>query len=272
VWVALAEEAEHVLVDEVEVEEAVNIADGGVVAEGMSLVGVGESAEDVPGSGDEQEQDEPGDGFERAPATPLAGEEQVRDGGAGKEDRCDQSLGERGQGDAGIDPVNAQGAIVFKAGDEGVEGDEQKEAELGLGNDEAGEEKRADGSENSESGIEAGARAPGAARPEPREPGKAEDGQGVGQVSGKGVFAEYLVACSDHPEGQGRFFNVAKAVDFRSDQVAGVDHVLGELGVAGVDVVQQRGRKERGKLHGGKNSRQEHPYSEGGRGLLGAME
>ena len=160
VRVALAEEAQEVLVDEVEVEEAVDVAQGGVVADGVALVGVGDAAEDVPGRGDEQKEQSAGDGLEDAPAAPLAGEEQVGNGCSDKEDGSDEALGERGQRDAGVDPVKAIGAVEFEAGDEGVEGDEQKEAELRLGNDEAGEEKRADGGEHGEAGIEAGARDP----------------------------------------------------------------------------------------------------------------
>ena len=56
-------------------------------------------------------------------------------------------------------------AIVFEAGDECVDGDEEKKAELSLGNDEAGKKKRADGGEHAEACIESGARTPGAAGP-----------------------------------------------------------------------------------------------------------
>ena len=59
VRVAQAEEAQEMFVDEVEVEEAVNVADGGMVADRVSLVGVGEAAEDVPGRGDGEEQRKP---------------------------------------------------------------------------------------------------------------------------------------------------------------------------------------------------------------------
>ena len=52
VRIALAEEAEDVLIDEVEVEETVDIAHGGVIADGVSLVGIVDAAKDVPGGGD----------------------------------------------------------------------------------------------------------------------------------------------------------------------------------------------------------------------------
>jgi len=86
VGVAQGEEAQEVLVDEVEVEEAVDVAEGGVVADGVALVRIGEAAEDVPGGGDGQEEQQAGDGLELPPAAPLAGEQQVRNGGANKED------------------------------------------------------------------------------------------------------------------------------------------------------------------------------------------
>jgi hypothetical protein len=189
VRVAQAEEAQEVLVDEVEVEEAVDVADGGVVADGMALVGIGEAAEDVPGRGDGQKQQRSGDGLQLAPATPLAGEKQVGNAAPTKKTGAMRPLVSRARATRGPHPVKAGGGPV-EAGDEAVEGDEQEKAEDGLGNDEAGKEKRADGGEHAQAGIEAGARTPGAARPEPREPGQAEHGQRVGQVGGKGVLAE----------------------------------------------------------------------------------
>ena len=64
---------------------------------------------------------------------------------------------------------------------------------IGLGNDEAGEEKRADGGQNGQARIKASPGPPGAPCPEPGEPAEAEHGQGVGQVGGEGVFAEDFV-------------------------------------------------------------------------------
>jgi hypothetical protein len=98
VRVAQREEAQVVLVDEVEVEEAVDVADGGVIADGVSLVGIGEAAEDVPGRGDGQEEQRAGEEAQLAPATPLAGEDQVGNGGADEEDGRDQALGEQWPG------------------------------------------------------------------------------------------------------------------------------------------------------------------------------
>ena len=54
---ALAEEAEEVLVDEVEPEEAVAV----------HAAGVAQAGEDVPGGGDGEEEERAGEGLEAAP-------------------------------------------------------------------------------------------------------------------------------------------------------------------------------------------------------------
>ena len=91
-------------------------------------------------------------------------------------------------------------------------------------------------------------------------------------MGGKGVLSEDLVTCCNDPKGQRGFFDVADAVDLWGDEVAGFGHVLRDLGVAGVGIVEERGRKERGKVHSHKNGRQEQPNSHRGRGLAGALE
>ena len=76
VGIAEAAEAEDVFVEEVEVPEAVDVAEGGDVTDGMALVGVAQTGEDVPRGGDEEEEEESGDGLEATPATPLAAEQE----------------------------------------------------------------------------------------------------------------------------------------------------------------------------------------------------
>ncbi len=249
-----------------------DVAHGGVVADGVALVVIVDAAEDVPRRGDEQKEQRAGDGLECAPASPLTGEKQVGNGCSDKEDGSNEALGKRGQSNAGIDPIEARGAIEFEPGDERVEGDEQEEAQLRLGNDEARKKKRADGGEYAEACIKTGARTPGAAGPEPREPGEAEHGQRVGQMRGEGIFAEDLVTGGNYPIGQRGLLDVADAVDLRGDQVAGIDHVLGGLGMGGVNIVEQRGRKEGCKLHGGKDGCQKQPDSDRGGRLAGAID
>ena len=67
---ALAEETQKVFVDKVKVPEAVNVAGCRVVADGMTLVGVRESGEDVPRGGDGEEEKDSREGLQVAPTTP----------------------------------------------------------------------------------------------------------------------------------------------------------------------------------------------------------
>jgi len=167
VGIALAEEAEDVLVDEVEPPEAVDIAEGGDVAELMAFAGVGEAYEDVPGGGDGEEERAAAEGLEVTPAAGLAGEIEVRDDSAKEEDGGNEALDEQGEGKCGPGPVDAGGLVVFEAREEGVQSDEEEQAEDGFGDDEAREEEGADGGEDREASVEAGASVPGTAAPEP---------------------------------------------------------------------------------------------------------
>ena len=190
VRVAQAEEAQVMLVDEVEVKEAVDVAEGGVVADGVALVGIGQPAENVPGRGDGQKNQRAGDRLQLAPAPPQAGDKQEGNCRADKECRSDQALGHQRQSQKRPHPVKARGAARLEAGQQAIKRNQQKEAELRLGNDEAGKEKRPDGGEHAQPGIEAGARAPSPARPQPRQPRQAQHGQRVGQMRGKYVLAK----------------------------------------------------------------------------------
>ncbi len=88
---ALAEEAQEVLVDEVEPEEAVAV----------HAAGVAEAGEDVPGGGDGEEEQNAGEGLEGAPVSVLAGEGEIDDGGAEEEDEGYEAFGEDGEGEGG---------------------------------------------------------------------------------------------------------------------------------------------------------------------------
>ncbi len=138
---APAQKAQDVLVDEIEVPEAVHISWGGVIADGMSLVGVCEAAENVPRSRDGKEKQHAGDRFQFAPATPLAAQHQQRDGGCGEEDRSDQTLGEGREGQGSPHSVDAGGTPALDADDEAPKSVKQEEAEERLGDSKAGEEK-----------------------------------------------------------------------------------------------------------------------------------
>ena len=126
---ALAEETEEVLVDEVEPEEAVAMAEEGAV-------GVAEAGEDVPGSGDREEEGGSGEGFQLAEGAPLAGEGEVDDGGAEEEDERDEAFGEDGEGEGDPEEVGvsgggeescSRGRVVFEGMEEAVEGGAEEE-------------------------------------------------------------------------------------------------------------------------------------------------
>ena len=85
---AAAEEAEDMLVDEVEPEEAVAV----------DAPGVAQAGEDVPGGGDEEKEERAGEWFEAAPVAEFAGEREEEGGGGEDEDDGDQTLGEDGEG------------------------------------------------------------------------------------------------------------------------------------------------------------------------------
>ena len=88
---ALAEEAQEVLVDEVEPEEAVAV----------HAAGVAEAGEDVPGSCDGEEEQSASDGLEGAPVLVVAGEGEIDDGCAEEEDERYQAFGEDGESQGG---------------------------------------------------------------------------------------------------------------------------------------------------------------------------
>src|SRR5579862_1667665 len=110
VGIAFTEEAKEVLVDEIEVPETVDIAGRGMVADGMTLVRIGKTAEDVPGSGDCEVEKNSCERFELPPAAPLAAQHEQRDGGGEEKDWRDQPLGEGRQRERGPHDVEARGA------------------------------------------------------------------------------------------------------------------------------------------------------------------
>ena len=58
-------------------------------------------------------------------------------------------------------------------------------------------------------------------------------------MDGEGGISEELEAEGGDPVGEWGFFEVADAVDVEGDEVSGVEHGLGGLGVGGVGVVEE---------------------------------
>ncbi len=93
--VALAEKAQHVLVDEVEVEEAVHVAERRMVADRIALVRITQPGENVPWRRDDEKKQDSSQQPHLAPAPPFAGERQPGGCRGEEEDRSDQSFGQR---------------------------------------------------------------------------------------------------------------------------------------------------------------------------------
>jgi hypothetical protein len=114
---SLAEEAEEVFVDEVEPEEAVAV----------HASGVAEAGEDVPGRGDDEEEEQAGEGFEGAPLLVLAGEGEIDEACPAKEDQGYEAFGEDGEREGGPHEVGIRGgreraALCAQAGGIGGRG------------------------------------------------------------------------------------------------------------------------------------------------------
>jgi hypothetical protein len=133
-----------VLVDEVEVEESVDVAGSGDVADRVAVVGVGEAGEDVPGRADGEEDEESGEEMELAPAPPLAGDDEIRNDGGDEEDGGDEALGQESQRERGVGEIEARGLAVFNAGEKAVKGQEKEEGEDRFRNEGSREEEHAD--------------------------------------------------------------------------------------------------------------------------------
>ena len=131
--------------------------------------------------------------------------------------------------------------------EEAVEGGAEEEREQDFGDEDAGEEEDSGGGEDGEAGVEGGAVAEGAVGPVVAEEGEQQDADGLGEMGGEGVEAEDAEAEGVEPVGEGRFLEVADAVDVEGDPVAGEGHVAGGVGVGGVGVVEQRRGEERGE-------------------------
>src|SRR5882757_4580530 len=92
-WITLAQKPQHLLVDKVEIEEAVNIAGSGDIARGVAGTGIAQPGEDVPGGSNGEEQQNAGGQTELAPAAPFSSEQEIGHGSKEEKDRGHQPLG-----------------------------------------------------------------------------------------------------------------------------------------------------------------------------------
>src|SRR6185437_8781770 len=98
VRVALAEKAQEMLVDEIKVEESVDVAGCGDVADGVAVVGIAQAAQDVPGRSDCKEEQDAGEEAHLAPAAPFSCNDEIGNDGGPEEDRRDESFRKQGNG------------------------------------------------------------------------------------------------------------------------------------------------------------------------------
>ncbi len=165
--------------------------------------------------------------------------------------RASKSLGEHGQSQQSVDGVPAPARVgTVQGGDQAVECGGDQEAENRLRDEHAGEEKISNRGGGEQSRVESGTRAEGAAAPDHAEQNEQTHGGDGGQAGGKFIDAEDAIASGNQPVHQGRFFQVAHAVDVQGDVVAAGEHLASSLGVRGVHVVLQRRREGRAKIDG----------------------
>ncbi len=134
-----AQKAQHLLVDEVEIKEAVHVARAGNVAHGVTCTGIAQSGKDVPRRGDGKEEQNAGEQAELTPAAPIAGKPQVGHGGGKKEDRGNQPLGQHGQRQSGPGQVKAVRFVILEPNEKIVESKGQQEGKQDFGDEDAGE-------------------------------------------------------------------------------------------------------------------------------------
>ena len=108
----------------------------------------------MPRRGDRQKKQHSCYRLERTPTPPQARYPKVRDRRAGKEDGRNQSLGQRGQAERRPRQVDARWLAEFEIGEQVVQRKQQQQAEYRFRNDESGEQKRPDGSEHAQPGIQ----------------------------------------------------------------------------------------------------------------------
>ncbi len=218
--VALAEETQHVLVDEVEVEESMYMPEGGYIAMWTAMVRIAQRRHHVPRCSNRQEEQYAGQQPELAPPPPVTCNQQKGCHRSNKEDRRDQSLRQQSKGKRGVAKIEAVRLPVSEPGQKGIQRQRQEERQDRFRNKDACEEKDAHRGQQTKRGVEGSAVAIGSPGPHPAEHRAAQHRQAHRQVGRKDVVAEEMVVNRDQPIGQRRLFKVAYAVDVQRDPVA----------------------------------------------------
>ena len=182
----------------------------------------------------------------------VAGEKKEDENDGAGEDDADESFGENVEGDDGGDAPagKKRGLFGLPAVEEKIEGDADPEADGDVGNQDAGEEIRAAGSQENYSGPEAGLRREEAAAEEVEQEGEEEDAQMKGEAGAPSVDAQEFDGDGGTPVGKRGLFEVADVVFVKGDPVVANENFAAGVGVGGVDVVLKRRGEEAGAVDG----------------------
>lgn len=223
--------------------------------------GSADGGENVPWRGDPQKDSGGCPEVQPREQTKLSRDREVRKHEPDGEDQSDEALGENVErhhaGEAHA--WNKRRAILTDA----VEGDEEEmnpkghpERKEDVGNKEARVEIRSDTGGQRKGGVEASAIGRIGRRDGPEEAdAQSVDGEEKRQYAecerkagSPVVGAEDVHGGGCHPVHQGRFVEEAHAVDVRGDVIVAHEHLSRDLGVDGVDVVEQAWGKEASNL------------------------
>jgi len=244
VRIAEIEVAQDLLVDQEEPQEAVILA--GTVLQGPGEIGwVANSGKDMPGSGEEKEDEDATDGAKTLPrpsGEELAREKEKKGGGSDGDDDADEALEEQARGETGSEersPEPGMGLNFVESAQKSEQRECDGERESDVGDLDARKEEEADAGGDTHAGVEGSLAPEGPEREAGSEAGKSDGGERVRKAGSPIVMAEQEVRGSDHPIVHGGFFEVGDTIDARGDPVVRSQHVGGNLGLHGVDVVHQ---------------------------------
>ncbi len=239
------------LVDEVEPKKAVVLSRAGVHGE-REIGRIAKSGEDVPGSGDGEDNEQAGPGMQSRPCLAIeetAREAEINESGSQGENGGDQTFKQQADGNAGGEHGGPQARARLRfveRSKKGPHGERDGERQGSVGDEDAREEEQTDAGGDRQSRIEAGQFRKGPCGHSRRDPAEQNREQRHGQPRGPVVHAENGEGNGNAPIFERRLLEVFDAIEARRNPIARSEHVAGNLGLHGVDVVHQRRRTDYG--------------------------
>src|SRR5579875_706075 len=138
VRIALAQEAQKMLVDEIKIEKAVYVSGRGDIADRIPLVRIAKARQNVPRRGNGQKEQETGQKTKLPPLAPFTRDDEVRKDRGHKKDRSNQPFGKDSNRQGNIHQINTGRATVFKPGQKTVTHQRNKKRQDGFRTKEAG--------------------------------------------------------------------------------------------------------------------------------------